>query len=303
MTLWFRLTKFTSCSINNKLEIGKNWNIPAENHEDVVSHCMTERFGIVVNLHWQWRWVFHHLGETHTHNGDPAWSCCCGTSICSCLSGFLLETLPLCGAPPPRAPSSLHSPCTESGKFTHTQTDNLALSGTHVSIHSIGSWHVHSLKKERNRKVKQTETFIFIMKVTILLVQTSQTHFLSYCSVWSHHKRMFRLLGTIWTSAFPDTNLTDTHNKTQFHIYMHIKTDILQNPCHLIDCRWLSWKRNHTALKSIERETERKRGSSSEMDWAWVTSYCSAILTTWQNAHTSADFFFYHLTIKPQKEN
>lgn len=98
-------------------------------------------------LHWQWRWVFHRLGETHTHNGDPAWSCCCGTSICSCLSGFLLETLPLCGAPPPRAPSHLHAHCTGSGKFTHTQTVLLSLS--YIHMYSIALGYLHSLEKGR----------------------------------------------------------------------------------------------------------------------------------------------------------
>lgn len=67
---------------------------------------------------------------------------------------------------------------------------------------------------------------------------------------------MSRLLGTIWTSAFPDTNFPNIHNKRQLHVYMHIKTDILQILCYLIDYRWHSRKRNHTAWKKKLRKKD-----------------------------------------------
>lgn len=129
------------------------------------------------------------------------------------------------------------------------------------------------------------------MLSTILLLQTSQTH--TFCAA--------ALISSAKNVSFAGDNLNiclprhqphgHTQQDTVSYLYAHQKrySAIL---CYLIDCRWHSWKINHTAWKkNSERETERKRGSNSEMDWAWVTSYYSAILTTWQNAHRQSFYF------------
>lgn len=207
--------------------------------------------------------MFHHLGETHTHNGDPAWSCCCGTSICSCLSGFLLETLPLYGATPPRAPSLLHSHFTGSGKFTHADRQSLSLSLpslSHTYTHPCFTTHPLPRERKRNRKglIKQRDFFSNSVQNTVVTNNTN-TLFSSRCSDLIS-KEFFTCWGQ--TDHLPSpAQTTLSYTVIDSFIFVYRKKIFCKIP--FIGCRCVPRKKNITLHeRKMVKERLRERGAA-----------------------------------------